>query len=72
MASVCPSSQLWIVTERAFWHTVLFRAGVYDTGTSMCELGQLHTVFLAQQGLVMSTLSNVVDLDSLVALSGHA
>lgn len=52
--------------------TILFGTGVDYAGTSMRKLGQLHAVFLAQQGLVVAALADIVDLDRLVALSGHA
>lgn len=38
----------------------------------MRKFGQLHAVLLAQQGLVMAALANIVDLNRLVALSCHA
>ena len=38
----------------------------------MSEFGQLGTVLLAQQGLVMAALPDTVDLNGLVAFRGHA
>lgn len=70
---------VWEYTPSALNHgchgtrpTVLFGTGVYYAGTSMCKFGQLNAVLLAQQGLVMAALPNVVDLDGLVALGSHA
>lgn len=51
--------------------TVLFRTRIDDTRASMRKLGQLDAVLLAQQALVVSTLSDVVDLDRLVARRRH-
>jgi hypothetical protein len=33
----------------------------------MCKFGQLHAIFLAQQALLVLSLSNIVDLDSFIA-----
>lgn len=37
----------------------------------MCKLGQLHAVLLAKQRLIVSSLPNIVYLNSLIALGGH-
>lgn len=37
----------------------------------MCKFCQLDTIFLTEQALIMPSLSDVVDLDCLVAGRGH-
>lgn len=51
--------------------TVLFGTGVYYARPRMCKLCQFDTVFLAEQGFVMTPLSNIVELDRLVTGRGH-
>ena len=52
--------------------TVLLGAGIDDARARVGELGQFHTVLLAQQALVVAAILDVVDLDRLVALRRHA
>lgn len=51
--------------------TVLFGTAVYYAGPRMCKFCQLDTIFLTEQALIMSSLSDVVDLDCLIAGRGH-
>lgn len=64
--------------ENGFTHanatllTVLLCAGIYDAGAGVGESGQLDSVLLAQQSLVMAAFFDIVDLYCLVALGCHA
>ena len=68
---ICPgSAPTWRM--RAGEPTVLLGAGIDDARARVGELGQFHTVLLAQQALVVAAVLDVVDLDRLVALRRHA
>jgi len=52
--------------------TILLGTGINDARACVGKFGQFHAIFFAQQALVVSTVLHIVDLNSLVALRGHA
>lgn len=57
---------------RIFALTILHCARKDDARVRVCKPRQLDAVLLAKQGLVMSTFLDVVYLNRLVAIRGHA
>ena len=53
-------------------HTILLGAGVNDARARVGKLCQLHAVLFAQQALVVAAVLDIVDLNRVVALRGHA
>lgn len=43
-------------------HTILLRTSIYDAGACVGKFGKLDAVLFTQQGLVVATLLDVVNL----------